>query len=705
MQSIYGNSPKRVADESFTGRSRGSEHRTVLITFSTDGQTGAMELRSSWKDHQVNFFEALKIVSADAKMATERTASPVTGSSTDQEVALKGVAALFETFVSKFSASYFSCTNRSGGYFMWNEPESILVFVLSNSKTRLETLNRALVPSWQRKNIFVQFHPEGFEFPTDRSESYFPFFPVPSMRHADQLAFTMHRANTIECFDSPHMELLGKGGWVQVKTAAGSDDADSQSIGLMQSRFAGHPKWPLPTGLTEQNWRVDMPVLVAEAVGRFNMAELPVEFDEYAAYIPNLHARLNDASGVFILHVETERGRFPLGVCERFAPASPEAAASLLRVLIGPINFPGLLPVMRGEKESLLSYMQTVPPFYESFLRSCMGELKWNRLWREMPRNWHNSFPMPAGFSDVRDRLRHSQRQKAKVELAATVERTDGLHRQRSHNRLLRHQPQLFPSLQQMQRDERQLSRLKSRFHLALDVFVASCDERTGTSLAYSNNQLPTVLFRHCLSTQQMTDYSEMMRKKRPLRPLFTENERDLFHLLKQKPELTEEMCAAHFVSGDIFGNPFKRERRERPRRRLESVPELKPSESTDECPPPHETQMPPSPAKTLSVIDEIDYQEMEDVENEIVMDGTVVHPVSPPDLYVSVPPSPGVDWTIVRSLIRSPGGQDARLQLQETLQLITDALDFEGLLELCRRFKRHHLAAMITTRIAELSF
>ena len=57
-----------------------------------------------------------------------------------------------------------------------------------------------------------------------------------------------------------------------------------------------------------------------------------------------------------------------------------------------------------------------------------------------------------------------------------------------------------------------------------------------------------------------MTDFSEVMQKKRCLRPLFNENERDLFHILKQMPVLQEELAATNFVSGDIFGNPYKKE-------------------------------------------------------------------------------------------------------------------------------------------------
>lgn len=212
-----------------------------------------------------------------------------------------------------------------------------------------------------------------------------------------------------------------------------------------------------------------------------------------------------------------------------------------------------------------------------------------------------------------------------------------------------------------------------------------------------------------------MTDFSETMQKKRLLRPLFNENERDLFEILKGMPVLSEEMASAQFVSGDIFGNPYKKEKKTREPSLMSSkraasnmknstfvLPSVS-DESGDELGLENDqlseiSELDSTAMMSPMSIDEIDYKEMEDVETEIVVNGSIVN-IS----QSNVIPESQVDLKIVEKWIKSPGGLEAKTKLIETLPIISNLDDLERLLLLSKRFKRIKLTSLIAERINKI--
>ena len=162
-----------VVDESVSQRSKtGDHHRTVFFTFNG---TEELDLKSSWKDHQTSLFEALKNCSFEGRRL--RRGKTLAAQS------IQSVVDKFEDFMDKFSASYFACTNRNNGYFIWNEPESILVFCLSSSRAKLDLFQTKFKNSWQRKNIFIHVNPHCYEMvPCEATQrEFYAYFPVPTL--------------------------------------------------------------------------------------------------------------------------------------------------------------------------------------------------------------------------------------------------------------------------------------------------------------------------------------------------------------------------------------------------------------------------------------------------------------------------------------------------------------------------------------------
>ena len=141
---------------------------------------------------------------------------------------------------------------------------------------------------------------------------------------------------------------------------------------------------------------------------------------------------------------------------------------------------------------------------------------------------------------------------------------------------------------------------------------------------------------------------------------------------------MQEEMAAAQFVSGDIFGNPFKKDRRDKNSPRAKRVSE------------------------TEEIVDEIDVRELEDVETEIVIDGQVVNL---PIIKEEEPSKAAVDVDLylVEDLIRSPGGAAAKQSLVDVLTIIYDSSVLERLLMLSQRYKRKQLEPLIRQRLDSL--
>ena len=139
---------------------------------------------------------------------------------------------------------------------------------------------------------------------------------------------------------------------------------------------------------------------------------------------------------------------------------------------------------------------------------------------------------------------------------------------------------------------------------------------------------------------------------------------------------MQEEMGTAQFVSGDIFGNPFKKDRREK---RLK-----KPAEE---------------------VVDEIDVRELEDVETDIVIDGQIVNlpAIREEEPIGDSSVAETVDLYIVEDLIRSPRGALAKRELLQALTVIFDVKTLQNLLQLSQRYKRKLLEPLIQQRIDSL--
>ncbi len=136
-------------------------------------------------------------------------------------------------------------------------------------------------------------------------------------------------------------------------------------------------------------------------------------------------------------------------------------------------------------------------------------------------------------------------------------------------------------------------------------------------------------------------------------------------------------MTAAQFVSGDIFGNPFKKDRKDKRVKRV---------------------------AETEEIVDEIDVRELEDVESEIVIDGQVVNlPAIKEEDSQPQSATEGVDLYVVEDLIRSPGGGAARQSLNGLLTRIYDSNVLERLLLLSQRYKRKQLEPLIRQRLESL--
>ncbi len=504
-----------VVDESVSQRSKaGDHHRTVLFGF--NGVSEELDLKSSWKDHQSSFFEALKNCSFEGRKAKRLRSS--------SEKSIHSVADKFEDFMDKFSASYFACTNRNNGYFIWNEPESILVFCLSSSRAKLDVLQSKLKNSWQRKNIFIQVNPHCYEMvPCETTQrAFYAYFPVPTLRDAHKLGHALYRATAADNFDTLGMELLGKGCWAEFV----SPSAGRVGLGLMKSCFAGHSRWPLPIPLTEADCCTEMPKLLTQPGPA---AALPaIDFDVYIVFAPILSLALAASSESRLnLFVESQLfGPCLVGFVEAFKPeSSPEV--QLVRLSIGPMAFDRLVEVFSG-KLDLSAYLRSVPQLYEHFLRACLGEVRWAGLCGGSAKSFQRSdFSLPRIFSERKNAFRSTSKHKFKAELTVAVERADASNRLKSARRSGDLSTRLIPPLERLAGDAGSLSRLLNRFKLAQSVFEASC--QTGES----RNAMSAMLFKHCLPTQQMTDYAEGIRKRKPLRPLFTEQERDLFIILK----------------------------------------------------------------------------------------------------------------------------------------------------------------------------
>lgn len=629
--------------------------------------------------------EELKNISHESRTSTR---SNYEGYGKHQTELFKNISEQFEEFMKKFEVSYFNCTHLTGGHFMLKESENVFLFCLSSERRKLKEFHENLSTSWQRKNVLIQLHPNSYaefcESPTDTEG--FNYFPVTNLRDSDQLARTLCHANIYNSFETPNMELLGKGGLV--------DFISIGSVALIRPNFMGKPKWPVPNTLTEDSWSDLKPkFIISDLLEEANIPK--ITFDEYMAFSPKVCNFLKENNYKRVtLSIKCGLGNVPFG----FAELTESSDRNLFKVFIGPFNFPQLNRVILGI-ETFTKYLQNIPQFYEYFLHSCLGESKWNELCRQGLRGtWLNEFPLPVGLVESKNNFKASWRQKSKNDLALLVERAENSHKLRTSKRQSSYHPFIFPSLDHLKNDANNLNRLNSKFKNSLQIFLASCDAQMGCSLAFSQFQLPQVLFKHSLSVHQMTDFSEIMQKKRGLRPLFNENERDLFHILKEMPALQEEMSTANFVSGDIFGNPYKKEKKTRElskmaMKRSSSMPN--PVMIHDESASENEEIMSP-----IS-IDEIDYKEMEDIETEIVINGSIVSNL--PTIEES-PIIPKIDLTHVQKWIKSPGGLEAKTKLIETLPIISDLQDLTSLLNLCKRFKRVKLFDLISERIDKIN-
>lgn len=440
------------------------------------------------------------------------------------------VADKFEDFMDKFSASCFACTSRNNGYFIWNEPESILVFCLSSSRSKLDAFHSKFKHSWQRKNIFIQVNPAVFEMvPADQTErDFFAYFPVPTLRDAHQLGHALCRATTIDNFDAAGMELLGKGAWCEFV----SPSMGSSGLGLLKSLFPGHSRWPLPIPLNEADCCTEIPKLYTQPGP---ISALPaIEFDTFVTFSPILALSLSALSvegGRLNLFVQSQLfGPCLVGFVDAFPTEESSPGQGLVRVSIGPMAFDRLSDVFLG-KLDLSAYLRSVPQFYEHFLRASLGEVRWATLCGGTAKSFQRSdFALPRNFCERKNLFRSTSKHKFKAELTVAVERAEAANRMKSAKRSTELSTRLIPPLERLAGDANSLSRLVNRFKLCQSVFEASCQPSSNAS---SENTLSSLLFKHCMTTQQMTDYTEGLRKRKPLRPLFTEHERDLFLILK----------------------------------------------------------------------------------------------------------------------------------------------------------------------------
>ena len=695
-----------------------NEHRFILFTFN---QSEELQLRHTWKDSYSTLQEELKNISHES-----RNNSHVNGT---KECSVTRITGPFEEFMEKFEASYFNCTNLTGGNFILKESENIFVFCLSNQKWKLELFNEKLRLGWQRKNIFIQLHPNSYKEFCEK-ESSFNYFPVTNLRDSDQLARSLCHANIFNSFETPNMEILGKGGISNFII----DQNDSKFIlnsnysitsdGLLKPTFSGKPKWPIPNTLTDESWTDSKPKLLIQ--NTFDSETIPrVQFDEYFTFSPKIHEFLKESyCKYFTISVQSKIGIIPIGFGELIEETTEISNSNvpLFKVFIGPFNYTLLTNVMYGF-EPFSKYLQNIPQFYEYFLHSNLGELKWNELCKQSggkSSSWRNEFPLPIGLLESKNYFKSSSwRQKCKNDLLLLVERAENSHRSRTGKRNSSYHPFVFPSLSQLKKDSGHLDRLLFRFKSSLQIFLSSSDEKLGCSNELNQFQLPQVLFKHRLSVHQMTDFSEVIQKKRSLRPLFNENERDLFHILKDMPFLAEEMSSAQFVSGDIFGNPYKKERKTREPSKMakkrysstiilreESIEEIA-SESEDKMSIDSESEYGiemgmPSPMS----IDEIDFKEMEDIKTEIVINGSVINSSqneNDDQTDEKSSPSKFYDLLIVKKWIKSPGGLDAQTKLIEILPIISDLDDLNNLALLSKRFKRIKLTNLIMERISTI--
>ena len=691
-----------------------------------------LQLRSTWKDSFSVLQEELKNISYENRTLTSSFNNNI--KAFKDETFIESIAEQFEEFIEKFESSYFNCTHRTGGHFILKESEGIFMFCLSNEKAKLEELSLKLKIGWQRKNIFIQLHPDSYkEFCESNSSNSsnssvslstnlnFNYFPVTNLRDSDQLARTLCHANIFNSFETPNMEILGKGGLVNfVLPSLDGINIFGKCMGLMRPNLQGKPKWPIPNTLTESSWSESMPRLIVNISSEELQGIHKIEFDEYITFAPIIHQKLCDSlhKGPFIISTECELGIIPCGYCEivgveminsnssssneEFKPVN-RLFPSLIKVFIGPFNFPKLIRVIDG-KEPFSKYLQNIPQFYEYFLHNNLGETKWNDLCRQNPKSWRNEFPLPSGLVENKNRFRTSYRQKAKNDLILMVERAESSHRLRLNNRQNSLHYFVFPSLNQLQNDASHFNRLNSRFKNSLQIFLASCDPKLGCSTEFSQFQLPQVLFKHSLPVSQMTDFSETMKKKRSLKSLFNENERDLFHILKEMPILQEEMAATNFVSGDIFGNPYKKEKKSRKSKINRNISTSMTSTSCElnEIEEEKGEQIAEIISPISISIDEIDYKEMEDVETEILVNGSIIN--VPFNNDTNNNHITDFDILSVKNLIRSPGGIESKTKLIEILPIISSCKDLEILLDLSKRFKRVGLSILINERINKLS-
>lgn len=692
-------SSSRAVDEGFAEKERknsstANEHRFILFTFNELEQ---LQLRHTWKDSYSILQEELKNISYESRLNNNREESETVNSTEF----IEGILKKFEEFMDKFEASYFNCNHLTGGNFILKESENVFIFCLSNQKSRLQVFNEKLHYGWQRKNILIQLHPDSYKEFCESNN--FPYFPVTNLRDSDQLARSLCHANIFNSFETPNMELLGKGGIAEfvIDQKFGLEDiSNSSSIGLIKPNYFGKPKWPIPTTLTESSWSERKPKLFIQRT--FDPELVPkIQFDEYLTYCPSVYKNLKEeyTCTMFNVSVQCDLGTIPIGFGEIIEDSSTNINnVPLFKLFIGPFNFKTLTSVMY-DFEPFSKYLQNIPQFYEYYLHASLGEYKWNELCKQSGgKSWRNEFPLPNGLVDSKNYFKTSWRQKCKNDLALLVERSENSHRLRTGKRQSSYHPNVFPSLSQLKKDSGHLNRLLFRFKNCLQVFLASSDPQMGCSSEFNQFQLSQVLFKHCLSVHQMTDFSEMMQKKRSLRPLFNENERDLFHILKTMPCLEEEMSSVQFVCGDIFGNPYKKERKtrepskmakkranldfyhqEQQHQELGSIEEFSDEESSSNY---------NEEARMLSPIsiDEIDFKELE---SENISNGTLESQSTA--FY---------DLSIVQKWIKSPGGLEAMRKLIETLPIIENLDDLNCLLNWSKRFKRIKMTRMISERI-----
>lgn len=515
------------------------------------------------------------------------------------------------------------------------------------------------------------------------------------------MARSLCHANIFNSFETPNMELLGKGGLADF-----SIDLHSYKhvckIGLLKPSFIGKPKWPVPTTLTEDSWSNSKPKLFIQ--NSFDSELIPkIQFDEYITYCPAIYEILKQDFNckMFTISVQSNIGIVPIGFGELIDNTSSNVP--LFKIFIGPYNFDQLTDVMYGF-EPFSKYLQNIPQFYEYFLHSNLGEHKWNDLCKQSggKSTWRNEFPLPNGLVTSKNYFKTSWRQRCKNDLVLLVERADNSHRLRTSRRQSSYHPSIFPSLTQLKKDSGHLERLMFRFKNSLQVFLASSDAKLGCSSELNQFQLSHVLFEHCMPVHQMTDFSEVLQKKRSLRPLFNENERDLFHILKDMPCLAEEMASSQFVCGDIFGNPYKKERKTRePSKMAKKRAHLNPHElaSIEEIYSSSDSEsIDDVGTRMLSPmsIDEIDFKEMEDIETEILLNGSITNLPETKGSKVSIQ----YDLSTLEKWIKSPDGLEAKTKLIEHLPIVTDLEDLTCLLNWSKRFKRIKMSQMISERI-----